>query len=400
MSLEIILFIGLQGAGKTTFFRRHFAATHAHVSRDNFPNVKNKDRRQEELIRAAIEAGQSVVVDNTHVSRAQRLKVLDLARELAIPVVGYYFEAELADCLQRNARRVGKARVPDIALHIARQNWDEPTLEEGFARIIRVEDFEKTMKNHKFAAQMRAGERFHALTIPADAWAIVRVDGRNFSRLTEEHFLKPFDALFKDYMVQTARVLLEELGGELAYLESDEISVLLAPNWAQFGREVEKTVSLSAAIATAAFCLSWGKTAHFDSRIWVGETREAVEDYFRWRQSDAARCALNGWCYWTLRQNGFSARDATQEMDGTTPDEKRAILARYEKDFSHAPLWQTRGIGFWWENYEKSGFDLQTKEPVVALRRRVKVEEELPERWWATRLERHDKRPNNPAPLA
>ena len=33
--MELVLFVGLQGAGKTSFYRRAFAETHAHVSRDN-----------------------------------------------------------------------------------------------------------------------------------------------------------------------------------------------------------------------------------------------------------------------------------------------------------------------------------------------------------------------------
>ncbi|MFY0581846.1 hypothetical protein ACN28S_53015 [Cystobacter fuscus] len=50
--------------------------------------------------------------------------------------------------------------------------------------------------------------------------------------------------------------------------------------------------------------------AVFDSRVWLGVNEDAVLDYFRWRQADATRCALNGWCYWTLRKEGQSAAQA------------------------------------------------------------------------------------------
>jgi hypothetical protein len=33
--VELVIFIGLQASGKTSFYRACFAATHAHVSRDN-----------------------------------------------------------------------------------------------------------------------------------------------------------------------------------------------------------------------------------------------------------------------------------------------------------------------------------------------------------------------------
>ncbi len=105
-------------------------------------------------------------------------------------------------------------------------------------------------------------------------------------------------------MVGTAQALLTELGAVYAYTESDEISLLLDPGFDLFGRSVEKLVSISAGIASAAFTQATGEPAHFDSRLWLGTTVADVIDYFSWRQADAARCALNGWCYWTLRKAG------------------------------------------------------------------------------------------------
>src|SRR5207249_1656476 len=68
----------------------------------------------------------------------------------------------------------------------------------------------------------------------------------------------------------------------------------------RFDRKLEKVVSLSAGIASAAFTQACGVPVHFDSRVWLGADAALVVDYFRWRQADAARCALHGWCYWTL----------------------------------------------------------------------------------------------------
>jgi tRNA(His) guanylyltransferase len=41
-------------------------------------------------------------------------------------------------------------------------------------------------------------------------------------------------------------------------------------------------------------------------------------------------------------------------------------------------LWQRRGIGVCWEEYEKRGRNPLTGEETVAVRRRLKVEQELP----------------------
>jgi predicted kinase len=34
MALELLIFVGIQAAGKSTCYRTHFAATHVHVSKD------------------------------------------------------------------------------------------------------------------------------------------------------------------------------------------------------------------------------------------------------------------------------------------------------------------------------------------------------------------------------
>ncbi len=226
--------------------------------------------------------------------------------------------------------------------------------------------------------RMRQMECYHALRIPPGAWPIVRVDGRSFSRLTEKRFEKPFDARFRDLMLDAAKSLIVELQGIYAYTESDEISLLLPREWALFDREVEKTVSVSAGIASAKFSLAGGEAAHFDSRVIVAAGTEEVEDYFRWRQTDAARCALNGWCYWTLRNAGQTVKQATSALERLSVADKNELLFRSGINFNEVPMWQRRGIGLYWESYEKSGFNPLTKQPVAATRRRIKTDLDLP----------------------
>ena len=96
-----------------------------------------------------------------------------------------------------------------------------------------------------FAASQREREWFHALTVPSGMWAVIRADGRGFSRLTEEHFAKPFDERMRQHMTMAATALVTELGAVYGCTHSDEISIVLPPACSLFGRGLEKLVSVS-----------------------------------------------------------------------------------------------------------------------------------------------------------
>jgi tRNA(His) guanylyltransferase len=233
------------------------------------------------------------------------------------------------------------------------------------------------MRPDEFESRMRDLEWFHSLRFLPGAWVVLRLDGRGFSRFTESRCEKPFDPQFHGWMVQTAQAVLEELQGLYAYTESDEVSVLLPRDWALFDRELEKAVSLSAGLASATFSLACGARVHFDSRTWLGAEDAQVVDYFRWRQADAARCALNGWCYWTLRKAGRPAAQATAALEGKGVDFKNELLFRHGTNFNELPLWQRRGTGLYWETYEREGYNPKLGQKVLTTRRRIKVNQEL-----------------------
>jgi len=233
------------------------------------------------------------------------------------------------------------------------------------------------MKSDNLDVRMRRLECYHALEVLPGAYPIVRVDGRSFTKLTRgmEH---PFDVKFHECMVATAKALLIELGGLYAFTESDEISVLLPRDTDLFGREVEKLVSVSAGIASSTFSLELGKPGHFDGRVWVGILENDVVDYFRWRQSDAFRCCLNSWCYWTLRKAGKNAKQATEVLEGRSFSAKNELLFQHGINFNKLATWQKHGVGLYWEDFERTGFNPKTKAPTTCTRRKVLVNRDLP----------------------
>lgn len=229
-----------------------------------------------------------------------------------------------------------------------------------------------------FEAGQRSREYFHTLTVLPGAWTVLRLDGRGFSRFTEQHFDKPFDERFAAHMTATAQTLMIEMGARYAYPVSDEISLLFDPGHTLFNRSVEKLVSVSAGIASAAFTHAMGEAAHFDSRLWLGTSVTDVADYFSWRQADAARSALNGWCYWTLRNTGLSRREASEAIDGAGTAAKNELLYAHGVNYNEVPAWQRRGIGLWWETYQRPGHDPTRGVDVSASRRRIHIERFLP----------------------
>jgi predicted kinase len=135
---ELVIFVGLQASGKSSLFQERFAATHEHVSKDLFRNNKNRNRRQAQLIEAALGAESSVVVDNTNPTVEDRQPLIKLGREFGARVVGYYFESTVRRCVERNRRRTGKDRVPDVAIYSTAKRLVPPSYSEGFDELSRV----------------------------------------------------------------------------------------------------------------------------------------------------------------------------------------------------------------------------------------------------------------------
>src|SRR5574340_1215586 len=111
---ECVILIGLPGAGKTTFYRRYFAATHRHISKDLRPHARQREAWQLKLLGEALAAGDSAVVDNVNASRAERAPLIAVAREHAARVVGYFFDVSTREAVARNAQRTGRGKVPNV----------------------------------------------------------------------------------------------------------------------------------------------------------------------------------------------------------------------------------------------------------------------------------------------
>jgi tRNA(His) guanylyltransferase len=237
------------------------------------------------------------------------------------------------------------------------------------------------MKFDDFEAKMRLFETASDTCVLPGLFMAARIDGRNFTRLTKDvhHFDAPYDVRFRDYMVETAAHLMQ-CGFRViyGYTQSDEISLLFHRDESNFERKLRKYNSILAGEASAKFSLLLGDLAVFDCRISQLPNEDLVVDYFRWRNEDAHRNALNAHCYWMLRKQGQSVAQATKALLKLSVAAKNELLFQNGINFNDLPNWQKRGIGLYWEAYEKQGMDPMTNELVIATRRRIRVDYDLP----------------------
>jgi tRNA(His) 5'-end guanylyltransferase len=237
------------------------------------------------------------------------------------------------------------------------------------------------MKFDKFDEKMRVFETALDYRVLPGIYMVARLDGRTFTRLTKEvyQFEAPYDTQFREYMIDTITHLMNcGFRVTYAYTQSDEISLLFPLEEDTFKRKMRKYNSILAGEASAKFSLLLGQLGTFDCRISQLPTAELVCDYFLWRQEDAHRNALNSHCYWLLRKNGKSVQGATTYLSGMSVSAKHELLFSYGVNFNDLPNWQKKGVGLYWEEYEKQGINPLLGQPVNAVRKRLKVQLDLP----------------------
>ena len=233
--------------------------------------------------------------------------------------------------------------------------------------------------------KMRVYEQSLDQVITPETFMVARLDGRSFTKLTKEkcNFEAPFDERFRDAMTKTVEYLMD-CGFRVVYgfTESDEISLLFqiiqSDQRFVLARKVRKYNSTLAGEASAVFSMEVGLIATFDCRIIPLPNIELVKDYFLWRQEDAHRNSLNAWCFWTLRKQGKSQKEATKLLEGKSVSFKNELLFSMGINYDKLPNWQKRGIGIWKEEYEKEGFNPISGEKILTTRTRNYVEYDLP----------------------
>lgn len=134
--MEAVILIGIQGAGKSTFYEQRLASTHLRISLD-VTGTKPRERR---LIEHCLETKRDFVLDNTNATVAGRQTHIEEFKAVGARVVGYFFPPDVKESLRRNAERTGKAKVPVPGIFGTLKRLQPPAYEEGFDHIFTVQN--------------------------------------------------------------------------------------------------------------------------------------------------------------------------------------------------------------------------------------------------------------------
>ena len=126
--MEAVIFIGIQGTGKSSFYQERFVHTHVRINSD----MLRTKHRLRLLVNACLEARQPFVLDNTNVTRDVRAEFIAQAKASAFRIVGYYFRSDITSALARNSERVDASRIPDRGVLGTYKKLEIPQRAEGF----------------------------------------------------------------------------------------------------------------------------------------------------------------------------------------------------------------------------------------------------------------------------
>ena len=217
---------------------------------------------------------------------------------------------------------------------------------------------------------MKECEIFSNLKIPCGSRIVIRIDGRNFSKLSRDlKFEKPYDLDFVKIISDACHEFFREFSPSLIYAFSDEINILL--DEIPFSGRVEKLDSVFASFISGTVSRKiilhdkfskiiedteiHVKPISFDSRV-IPINSEQLVTYFKGRQAEAWRNCLNSYAYWIL-QAEYGKNKATGILNKKKSKEIHEILFEHGIRINAVPLWQRRGISIYRKPVTVQGYN-------------------------------------------
>ena len=142
----MVLMIGIQGSGKSTFYHQHLKDDYIRINLDTL-----KTRHQEKLLfLECINEGNNFAIDNTNPTKEDRQRYIPIAKAADYKIIGYFMESKLQPCIERNKQRIGSAKIPAAAIAATSNKLQMPEYSEGFDELYFVKNDGHTMTVEKW----------------------------------------------------------------------------------------------------------------------------------------------------------------------------------------------------------------------------------------------------------
>ncbi len=140
---ELVVFVGCPASGKSKYFKSFMAPKgYCYVNRDILGTWQKCVAKCKEFLRM----GKNVVVDNTNPDNESRSRYTAVGKELHVPIRCFWFVTSIAHAKHNNRFREltmcdddKHAKINDIAYNMYKSKFMEPSIEEGFSEIEKIE---------------------------------------------------------------------------------------------------------------------------------------------------------------------------------------------------------------------------------------------------------------------
>ncbi len=144
--MTIYVMVGIPGSGKSTYAMKLQNEGAVRVSLDDIRNKLFEETGSKteskvfseglKQMKKALDEGKDIVCDSTNVTPEKRKSYFKVAKQYDAKIVAVFVNTDKKECLERNSKREGNAKVPAVAIHTSAKRLTPPTLDEGFDEII------------------------------------------------------------------------------------------------------------------------------------------------------------------------------------------------------------------------------------------------------------------------
>jgi tRNA(His) 5'-end guanylyltransferase len=215
--------------------------------------------------------------------------------------------------------------------------------------------------------RMKAYEKVPSVNLMKKTPVIMRLDGKAFHNYTKQFKNEgTFSTVLKRAFMHSTFELMQNIqGARLAYMQSDEVSILLS-DWRQINTDawfkygVQKMVSVASSMFTTYFNRELYPdytAAFFDARVFNLPPHEAV-NYFIWRQQDATRNSIQ-----MLGRSYFSHKEIHGKNSSQIQD---MLMKEHNVNWNDAETMFKRGssITSFYDDNKRMTLEMDTEPPI------------------------------------